>query len=178
MFVAETRVTVSYNPSSRYIYRPVVHMFVAETRVTVSHNPSSRYIYRPVVHIFVAETRVTVSHNPSSRYIYRPVVHIFVAETRVTVSHNPSSRYIYRPLVHIFVAETRAKLRYPISFTPGASHADAKVILESITQICARARRVSSAVLQAFAKRLCTLSTQLQHNGALACLLLLHQLTQ
>uniref|UniRef100_A0A2A4JQY1 NOC3-like protein n=1 Tax=Heliothis virescens TaxID=7102 RepID=A0A2A4JQY1_HELVI len=60
----------------------------------------------------------------------------------------------------------------------GKTHADAKTMLESVTQICARARRVSAGVLQAFAKRLASLAPQLHHNGALACLALLHQLAQ
>ncbi|XP_047034580.1 nucleolar complex protein 3 homolog [Helicoverpa zea] len=60
----------------------------------------------------------------------------------------------------------------------GKSHGDAKIMLEAVTQICARARRVSAGVLQGFAKRLATLAPQLQHNGALACLALLHQLAQ
>lgn len=60
----------------------------------------------------------------------------------------------------------------------GKSHEDARIILESVTQICARARRVSPAVLQAFAKRLATLAPQLLHNGTLACLALLQQLAQ
>ncbi|KAJ8711956.1 hypothetical protein PYW08_008910 [Mythimna loreyi] len=60
----------------------------------------------------------------------------------------------------------------------GKTHADSKIILESVTQICARARRVSPAVLQAFAKRVATLAPQLSHNGALASLALLHQLAQ
>lgn len=60
----------------------------------------------------------------------------------------------------------------------GKSHEDARIILESVTQICARARRVSPAVLQAFAKRLATLAPQLLHNGSLAALALLQQLAQ
>ncbi|XP_049885586.1 nucleolar complex protein 3 homolog [Pectinophora gossypiella] len=60
----------------------------------------------------------------------------------------------------------------------GRSHEDAKIIIEAAAQICARARRVSPAVLTAFAKRLLTLATQLHHNGALACLALVHQLAQ
>ncbi|XP_063539113.1 nucleolar complex protein 3 homolog [Cydia strobilella] len=60
----------------------------------------------------------------------------------------------------------------------GKTHDDAKIVLESVAQICARARRVSADELAAFAKRLATLALQLQHNGALACLALLHQLAQ
>ncbi|CAK1594161.1 unnamed protein product [Parnassius mnemosyne] len=60
----------------------------------------------------------------------------------------------------------------------GATSEDAKIIIEAVTQICSRARRVSGEVLQAFAKRLATLATQLPHNAALACLQLLHNLLQ
>ncbi|XP_026332412.1 nucleolar complex protein 3 homolog [Hyposmocoma kahamanoa] len=60
----------------------------------------------------------------------------------------------------------------------GATHEDAKIILEAVSQLTHRARRVSPAVLQAFAKRLATLALQLHHNGALGCLALLHQLAQ
>ncbi|KAI8437344.1 hypothetical protein MSG28_011685 [Choristoneura fumiferana] len=60
----------------------------------------------------------------------------------------------------------------------GASHEDARIVLESVAAICARARRVSGDELAAFGKRLATLATQLQHNGALACLTLLHRLAQ
>ncbi|CAG5056840.1 unnamed protein product [Parnassius apollo] len=60
----------------------------------------------------------------------------------------------------------------------GATSEDAKIIIEAVTQICARARRVSTAVLQAFAKRLATLAAQLPHHAALACLQLLHNLLQ
>ncbi|XP_072933149.1 nucleolar complex protein 3 [Epargyreus clarus] len=60
----------------------------------------------------------------------------------------------------------------------GANHNDAKIILEAVSQICARARRVSPAVLQAFAKRLTTLATQLHPNGAIAALALVHDLVQ
>lgn len=71
--------------------------------------------------------------------------------------------YLYKAMLQIHV---------------GASHEEAPVILEAVNQICARARRVSPAVLQAFAKRLATLATQLHHNGAVACMALFHQLTQ
>ncbi|KAL0868219.1 hypothetical protein ABMA27_007754 [Loxostege sticticalis] len=60
----------------------------------------------------------------------------------------------------------------------GASQGEARIILEAVTQVCARARRVSPAVLQAFAKRLTTMAVQLQHHGALASLALVHQLAQ
>ncbi|XP_075984659.1 nucleolar complex protein 3 [Anticarsia gemmatalis] len=60
----------------------------------------------------------------------------------------------------------------------GTNHQEAPIILESVSQICVRARRVSPAVLQAFAKRSATLGLQLQHNGTVACLALLHQLAQ
>ncbi|CAH2244120.1 jg1840, partial [Pararge aegeria aegeria] len=60
----------------------------------------------------------------------------------------------------------------------GASHGDASIIVEAIWQLCARARRVSAAVLRAFSKRLATAALQLQHNGALAALALVHHLTQ
>ncbi|XP_060806049.1 nucleolar complex protein 3 homolog [Amyelois transitella] len=60
----------------------------------------------------------------------------------------------------------------------GATHEDAKLTIEAISQICSRARRVSANVLRAFAKRLAELAAQLQPNGALACLLLLQHLIQ
>ncbi|RVE52589.1 hypothetical protein evm_002708 [Chilo suppressalis] len=60
----------------------------------------------------------------------------------------------------------------------GSSSQDPKIVLEAVSQICARARRVSSAVLQAFAKRLLTISTQLPHNAAITALSLLQQLAQ
>lgn len=60
----------------------------------------------------------------------------------------------------------------------GSWDSDARVVLEAVSEICARARRVSSSVLCAFGKRLATLATQLLHNGAIASLLLLHQLAQ
>lgn len=65
-----------------------------------------------------------------------------------------------------------------IFIPPAYNHEDAKVILETLTQVTARVRRVSSAVLVAFAKRLATLATQLSHNGALAALSVLYHLTQ
>ncbi|XP_028159472.1 nucleolar complex protein 3 homolog [Ostrinia furnacalis] len=60
----------------------------------------------------------------------------------------------------------------------GASQSDARIVLEAVWQICSRARRVSPAVLQAFAKRLATLAAQTQHHAALAALALLQQLAQ
>ncbi|XP_022815270.1 nucleolar complex protein 3 homolog [Spodoptera litura] len=60
----------------------------------------------------------------------------------------------------------------------GRTQPDSKIILESVSQICARARRVSAAVLQAFAKRAATLAAQLPHHAALACVALLHRLAQ
>ncbi|XP_053615833.1 nucleolar complex protein 3 [Plodia interpunctella] len=60
----------------------------------------------------------------------------------------------------------------------GITHTDARLVIEAIAQICSRARRVSANVLQAFGKRLAELSLQLQPNGALACLVLLHNLIQ
>ncbi|XP_045779458.1 nucleolar complex protein 3 homolog isoform X1 [Maniola jurtina] len=60
----------------------------------------------------------------------------------------------------------------------GATHGDASIIVEAIWALCGRARRVSPAVLRAFSKRLVTVALQLQHNGALAALALLHHLTQ
>ncbi|XP_023953966.2 nucleolar complex protein 3 homolog [Bicyclus anynana] len=60
----------------------------------------------------------------------------------------------------------------------GATQADAAIIVEAIWQMCARARRVSPAVLRAFCKRLAAAAAQLQHHAALAALALLHQLAQ
>ncbi|XP_059051759.1 nucleolar complex protein 3 homolog [Achroia grisella] len=60
----------------------------------------------------------------------------------------------------------------------GSTHEDAKIIVEAVWQVCSRARRVSSNVLQALSKRLLTASLQLQPHAALACLLLLHRLAQ
>ncbi|KAJ2954916.1 hypothetical protein O0L34_g3243 [Tuta absoluta] len=60
----------------------------------------------------------------------------------------------------------------------GRSYPDARIVIDAAQQICARARRVSAAVLCALAKRLATLATQLQHGGALACIALVHQLAQ
>ncbi|CAH0760498.1 unnamed protein product [Diatraea saccharalis] len=60
----------------------------------------------------------------------------------------------------------------------GTTSEDAKLILESITHICTRARRVSAEVLQALAKRLLTVAANSQHNATLACLSILHHLAQ
>ncbi|XP_047511267.1 nucleolar complex protein 3 homolog [Pieris napi] len=53
-----------------------------------------------------------------------------------------------------------------------------RLVLEAISAICGRARRVSASVLLAFSKRLGTLAIQQQHHAALAALTLLHQLVQ
>lgn len=63
-------------------------------------------------------------------------------------------------------------------FVSGATHEDAKIVLECVSALSARARRVSGDELAAFGKRLATLAIQLQHNGALAALTLLHRLAQ
>ncbi|KAM3958903.1 nucleolar complex protein 3 [Aphomia sociella] len=60
----------------------------------------------------------------------------------------------------------------------GSTLDDARIVLEAVWQVCARARRVSTPVLQALAARLLAVAVLLPPHAALAALVLLQRLAQ